>query len=124
MLTDKLTEEQLVKLDAQHKQLRFVGIITKVEFDEVLEPTDGEPLAPKIVICCEHGLNGLDSPILLTVNVSNKASDRIDAITNLHHAVEHQLPALIQAELQIFDNPIADIHIIEHADWLVSHIGQ
>jgi hypothetical protein len=123
MLTDKFTEEQLVKLDAQHRQLRFVGIITKVEFDEGMRSTDSKPLAPKIVIWCEHNLNGLDSPILLTVKVSSNASDRIDAMANLQHAVEQQLPALIQAELQIVDHPIADIYIIQHADWLASHLS-
>lgn len=123
MLIDKFTEDQLVKLDAQHRRLRFVGSITKVEFDEVLGPTDGKSLAPKIIVWCEHGLNGLDSPILLTVKVSSNASDRMDALSLLRHACQHRLPVLIQAELQIFDNPIADIQVVQHADWLVSHLS-
>jgi hypothetical protein len=111
ILDNTLSAGDILQLDAELKHLRFIGIITRVELDTWCVAREGKPLAPPIIIGCEHGLNGLREPIMLSVNMSKQASDRIDAIANLRHACQYRLPVPIQAELRIFDDPTADIKL-------------
>jgi hypothetical protein len=50
ILDNTLSARDILQLDVEHKHLRFIGIITRVELDTWCVAREGKPLAPPLLL--------------------------------------------------------------------------